>query len=128
MQRVFTNILCKNVAETAKFYENLLGMQRHFDSDWFVILTHPDVAGLEYGILQRDHESVPEGAQTTAGGVIVTFVVEDCDQVYSRAQEIGARIISKPTDMFYGQRRMLLNDPEGTVIDVSAPTAPLIEG
>jgi hypothetical protein len=45
MQRCFTNILCADVDGTASFYENLLGMHRHYDSDWFVILSHHDLAG-----------------------------------------------------------------------------------
>lgn len=127
MKRAFTNILSSNVRKTAEFYEKLLGMTRHFDSDWFVILTHPDINGLEYGILQKDHETVPALARTEAGGAIVTFVVADCDRVHAIAKELNADILQDPTDMPYGQRRLLLRDPDGTIIDVSAPTAPLTE-
>jgi len=127
MKRAFTNTLSNNVRKTAEFYEKLLGMKRHFDSDWFVILTHPGINGLEYGILQKDHEIVPEVARTEPGGSIMTFVVEDCDRVHATARELRADIVNEPTDMPYGQRRMLLRDPDGTMIDVSAPTAPLAE-
>ena len=105
----------------AGFYAELLDMQRHFDSDWFVILTSPDLAGVELGILERDHEVVPPAARQAPAGVIVTFVVADCDEVYARAKAHGAEILEPPTDMFYGQRRMLLRDPDGTVVDVSSP-------
>ncbi len=127
MQRAFVNILSDNVAQTAEFYENLLGMTRHFNSDWFIILTHPNINDLEYGILQKDHAIVPVASRSDAGGMIVTFVVEDCDRIYTKAKELGALIVSEPTDMPYGQRRMLLQDPDGVMIDVSAPTAPLVE-
>ena len=127
MQRAFTNILCEDVEATARFYEQLLGMKRHFDSDWFVILTHDGIDGLEYGLLRRDHEVVPKAARTPPGGVIVTFVVDDCDSVHSMAVKIGADVVSKPTNMPYGQRRMLVRDPSGTMLDISVPTAPLTE-
>ena len=123
MQRAFVNILSENVAVSAKFYEELLGMTRHFDSDWFVILTHPDIDGLEYGILQRDHQIVPEAVRCMPAGVIMTFVVLDCDALYQQALRMHAEIVEKPTDMPYGQRRMLVRDPDGTVLDISAPTA-----
>lgn len=123
MQRCFTNVLSSDVAATASFYEHLLGMTRHFDSDWFVILTHPDIDGLEFGILQRDHAIVPPDVRAAPAGVIVTFVVADCDEVHRRAVAAGATVIEPPADMPYGQRRMLLRDPDGTVLDVSAPTA-----
>jgi len=125
MKRALTNILSCNVSATADFYEKLLGMKRDFVSDWFIILTHPDIKGLEYAILNKGREIVPDIARMDAGGVIITFVVEDCDKVYMIANDLGAEIISKPTDMPYGQRRMLLKDPDGTIIDISAPTAPL---
>lgn len=128
MQRSFVNILSENVDATASFYERLLDMERHFDSDWFVILTHAGIKDLEYGILQRDHDFVPECARAKPAGVIVTFVVLDCDRVHDRAVEMGADIVQPPTDMPYGQRRMLARDPEGTLIDVSAPTAPIQQG
>ncbi|RED48053.1 VOC family protein [Aestuariispira insulae] len=123
MQRVFSNILANDVDRTASFYEALLGMRRHFNSGWFVILTHDGMPGLEYGILKRDSDIVPPDVREAPQGVIITFVVEDCDLVHQIAQEMKADIIQPPTDMPYGQRRMLLRDPEGAVLDISAPTA-----
>lgn len=123
MQRCFTNILSGDVEQTAVFYEGVLDMRRHFNSDWFVILTHPDIDGLELGVLQRDHDVVPQPIRTVPSGIILTFVVADCDAVYDKARAFNAEVLEAPTDMFYGQRRMLLRDPDGTVVDVSAPTA-----
>jgi predicted enzyme related to lactoylglutathione lyase len=124
MQRAFVNLLSGSVNTAADFYQNLLGMTRHYDSDWFIILTHPDIPGLEYGILQRNHPIVPAAVQTAPAGLIMTFVVKDCDIIHQRAQRLGADIIEAPTDMPYGQRRMLVRDSDGTVLDISAPTAP----
>lgn len=125
MQRSFTNILCENIEASASFYEALLGMKRHFSSDWFIILTHDNIDGLEFGLLDKSHETVPKNVSASPAGVIVTFVVDDCDNAHKKAIELQADIIKPPTDMFYGQRRMLLKDPEGTVLDISAPTAPV---
>ena len=123
MKRTFTNILCKDPSQTATFYERLLGMKRHADFGWFIILTHEGMPGLEFGLLNRSHETVPDDLATTPAGVIVTFVVEDVEPYLSIARDISAEIVQEPTDLFYGQRRMLLRDPEGAVIDVSSPTA-----
>ncbi|WP_026261486.1 VOC family protein [Kiloniella laminariae] len=123
MQRAFANILSDNISGTAKFYEELLGMTRHFDSDWFIILSHPDIEGLEYGLLRRDHAIVPEPARAAPAGIIMTFVVMDCDAIYQQALRMQAEVVEKPTDMAYGQRRMLVRDPEGTILDISSPVA-----
>ena len=125
MQRCFVNILVDDVAVSAQFYEALLGMKRHFESDWFIIMSHADQPALEYGLLRKDHEIVPGQVALEAGGMMVTFVVDDCDEAHERAKEMGANIIEEPRDMFYGQRRMILTDPDGTHLDISAPTAPV---
>jgi predicted enzyme related to lactoylglutathione lyase len=124
LQRAFTNILAADLPQTVGFYEHLLGRTRHFDSDWFVILTHPVLPDLETGVLGRDHAVVPSGIATAPGGVMLTFVVDDCDRVFAQAQQIGAAIIQPPTDMPYGQCRLVLRDADGTVIDISAPISP----
>lgn len=120
MNRIFTNVLCSDVEATAQFYQDLLGMTRHYNSDWFIILTDPDIPNFEYGLLQRTNDIVPESEQASPAGVMVTFLVEDCNIVYDTARGMGAEIIAAPVDMPYGQRRMLLRDPEGTCLDISS--------
>jgi len=39
--------------------------------------------------------------------------VDNVDKHYKRAKKAGAKIISKPEDMFYGDRRYGAADPEG---------------
>ncbi len=121
MNRHFVNVLCQDPSQTALFYQSLLGMTRHYDMDWFVLLTHPDMPGLEFGLLQIDHDSVPAAHRSGPAGIILTFVVEDVDSVHEAAQATGVEIVTPPTDMPYGQRRLLLRDPAGALVDVSAP-------
>ncbi len=123
MKRCFTNILCADVDRTAQFYQDLLGLTRHYDSDWFVILTHPDLPQLEFGLLQRQHDIVPAEIAAAPAGMVITFVTDDVQTAFETAQHLGADILQEPTDMPYGQRRCLLRDPEGTVVDISAPIA-----
>lgn len=124
MQRAFVNLLCADVARTARFYEACFGLARQFDSDWFVLFGSDDVAGFEFGLLQRDHETVPEALRDAPRGLVATFVVDDCETTFARALELGAEALEPPHDTPYGQRRALVRDPEGAVVDISAPTAP----
>lgn len=91
-----------------------------FDSDWFVNLQAPENDAVELGILQRDHELVPERFRNAAGGGMLTIVVDNVDAVYERARARGEEIVEAPRDWFYGQRRMLLVDPNGMLVDVSS--------
>lgn len=122
MQRAFANILTDSIEDTASFYENLLGMHRHFTSDWFIILTHPQMPGYELGILDRSHAVVPEPARESGGTMMMTFVVNDIGGTEEIARHMGAVVVEPPRRMDYGQTRMIVRDPAGTLVDLSAPT------
>lgn len=121
MNRAFANILCDEVAPTAQFYEDILGFRRTGDFGWFILLCHDGLPGFELGVLNRNHETIPHGVATNPAGVIMTFVVEDLDVIYQEAVTRKAEIVQDPTDLPYGQRRLMLRDPAGTLVDVSSP-------
>lgn len=121
MNRAFTSILCDDVARTAQFYQDLLGMKRAGDFGWFIVLSHDDMPGFEMGVLAHDHETIPAGVSGYPAGAMLTFVVNDVEATYGQAMAMKAEIIQPPTDLPYGQRRLMLRDPFGTVVDVSSP-------
>ena len=120
MQRRFANILTEEVAATAAFYETLFGMTPKFSSDWFVNLADPENSAIELGILKQTSEIVPARAREAPAGIMLTFVVNDCDAIHEKAQAANAVIVEPPRDMPYGQRRMILRDPAGTFVDISS--------
>ena len=124
MRRCFVNLLSDDLALARDWYVGLFGWRVDFDSDWFVHLQSPDDDDVELGLLRRDHEIVPEELGSVAAGVIVTLVVDDVDAVHRAALAAGVEVVEEPRDLFYGQRRMLLRDPDGTVVDVSAECEP----
>ncbi|UGT63393.1 VOC family protein [Nocardia asteroides] len=119
----FVNICSDRLSTTRDFYVDLLGFHVSFDSDWFVQLSAED-SGAIIGIMARDHELVPEQARGAASGSYLTIVVDDVETVFARAKELSVPIVEEPKDLFYGQRRMLVVDPNGVLVDVSSPTAP----
>lgn len=121
MNRAFSNILTGDVSATAQFYEDLLGMKRTGDFGWFVILSHDDMPGFELGVLDRNHETIPAGVTANPSGVVLTFVVTSVEDVHSQAMIMNAVIVEGPTDLPYGQRRLMLRDPAGTALDISSP-------
>ncbi len=115
-----TNICSDNLAESRDFYTKLFDFKVDYDSDWFVHLISKDKK-LELGIIDRTNEIVPKGFQNNPQGFYVTFVVDNADEVFKIAESEKFEIISEPTDTFYGQRRLLLKDPNGTLVDISSP-------
>lgn len=120
INRLMTNICSDNLAESRDFYTKLLDFEVAYDSDWFVQLASKD-KGLELGIIDRTNEIVPEDFQQLPQGFYITFVVEDADEVFKIAESENFEIVSPPSDTFYGQRRLLLKDPDGALVDISSP-------
>ncbi|WP_260311395.1 VOC family protein [Roseivirga seohaensis] len=115
-----TNICSDNLAASRDFYTKLFDFKVDFDSDWFVHLISKN-KNLELGIIDRTNEIVPKDFQNNPQGFYVTFVVDNVDEIFRIAESEKFEIISEPRDMFYGQRRLLLKDPNGTLVDISSP-------
>ncbi len=119
--RILANICSSDLDKSKAFYVKLLGFNVKYDSDWYVQLCSPDDAEIEYGIIQRDHELVPEDYQVAPTGMYITFVVHDVDDIYEKALEMKVTILQEPRNEFYGQRRFLAKDPDGCLIDICSP-------
>ena len=124
VQRLFLNWLSKDPAAARDFYVQVLGFRPAFESDWFIQLNAPGQSGLELGLLRRDGETIPGAEREAPRGAMLTIVVPDADEVLARAREYGAEIVEEPRNLFYGQRRLLLKDPDGALVDVSSECDP----
>ena len=119
--RILTNICSEDLQKSKEFYVELLGFNVKYDSDWYVQLCSPEDPEIEYGIIQRNHELVPLEYQSTPTGMYVTFVVNDVDLTYKKALDMGLAIFQEPRNEFYGQRRFLVKDPNGCLLDICSP-------
>lgn len=124
INRAFANVLSESLPESRDFYVQLLGFTVAFDSDWFVNLQDPENPGNELGIWRRDHELIPQAYRAAPQGTILTFVVDDVDAVHATAVTNGVEVIKPVRQLFYGQRSMLVRDPDGQLVDVSSPGTP----
>ncbi|MEM0933964.1 MAG: VOC family protein [Bacteroidota bacterium] len=120
IDRLLINICSDNLAASRDFYTKLFDFQVEYDSDWFVHLLSQDKK-LELGIIKRTNEIVPREFQQSPKGFYITFVVDSTDDVFSIAKSENFEILNEPSDTFYGQRRLLLKDPDGSLVDVSSP-------
>ncbi len=115
-----TNICSDNLPESRNFYTKLFDFNVDFDSDWFIHLISKDKK-LELGIIDRTNDILPKDFQDNPQGFYVTFVVDNADEIFQIAESEKFEIINEPTDTFYGQRRLLLKDPNGVLVDISSP-------
>ena len=120
INRLLINICSDKLPESKDFYTNLFDFQIGYDSDWFVHLISNDKQ-LEIGIIDRKNQIVPKEYQKYPQGFYLTFVVDNADAIFEDAKRYNFEILEVPTDTMYGQRRLLLKDPNGAMIDVSSP-------
>lgn len=118
INRMITNICSDKLEQSKIFYTTLLNFEVVFDSDWYLQLRSKE-KNFELGIIDSSSEVVPPGLNNP-DGVYLTFVVDSADNVYQIAKTHDFEIIQAPEDTFYGQRRLLLKDPNGCSIDVSS--------
>jgi catechol 2,3-dioxygenase-like lactoylglutathione lyase family enzyme len=121
INRLIPNICSDLLPESKQFYTELLGFTLAFDSDWYVQVTSPREPRLELGFIRRDHELVPEPYRQLPQGLYVTVVVDEVDAIYGKLRSAGLEVLQPPKDEFYGQRRMLVTDPNGLLLDISTP-------
>lgn len=120
INRLMINICSANVMKSRDFYIQLFDFEVSFDSDWFVQLVSKD-KNLELGIIDKTNDMVPKDVQNNPQGFYITFVVDNVDEVYVTAKSKQLEIVSEPRDTFYGQRQLLLKDPDGALLDISSP-------
>lgn len=121
MNRMITNICSESLERTRDFYANLFHMNVEYDSDWYVQLKaveHP----FELGIIDKNHEMVPADFRQNPTGFYISFVVNDVHYIYEKAKQLNYEVLEEPKPTFYGQVRMLLKDPSGSLLDVSSLT------
>jgi len=122
LNRLLINIVSQQLEGSTKFYTELFDFRVDYESDWFVHLIS-EKNNLELGIITPTSEVTPKGLGDTSNGFYLTFVVDNVDEIYKKATTAELTIIEKPKDTFYGQRRLLLKDPNGVILDVSSPVA-----
>ncbi len=119
IHRLIFNICSSNLVESKSFYTTLFDFTVGFESDWFINLKSQSQP-YEIGIIEKENDLAPSESRNNPTGVYLTFVEEDVEATYQLAKSLNFEILQAPEDTFYGQRRMLLKDPDGLVVDVSS--------
>lgn len=117
-------LMTGDVAATSRFYVEHFQFRPLFESDWYVHLQSSEDKRVNLGIVQGDHETIPEEGRGRAGGVLINFEVKDVDLVYERIVAAGLPILRSLRDEPFGQRHFIVRDPNGVLVDVIKPIPP----
>jgi uncharacterized glyoxalase superfamily protein PhnB len=105
--------------ESAAFFQRHLGLQPIFQASWVVMLARPGEEIIALGLMSSDHPSRPPGPELFNGqGMLWTAQVSDATALYERLRREDAPIHHELCDCPWGQRRFMLKDPSGILIDI----------
>ena len=111
-------LMTGDVAGTAAFYVEHFRFRPLFSTDWYVHLQSSEDKRVNLGIVDGDHDTIPQEGRGRTSGLLINFEVRDPDAVYERAVAAGLPILRTLRDEPFGQRHFITRDPNGVLIDV----------
>ncbi|MER6301052.1 VOC family protein [Kitasatospora sp. NPDC001539] len=128
MAFVSIRIITGDVARLVGFYEKATGIVAAWATEDFAELRTPGatlaVAGTRTVPLFAPGSARPADNRS----VITELLVDDVDAVYRNLTGLVADFVTEPTTMPWGNRSLLVRDPDGNLVNFFAPvTAAAIE-
>ncbi|MGZ0202475.1 VOC family protein [Streptomyces sp. RM1] len=122
----FTSIrvITGEVARMVGFYERATGVRASWSTDDFAELRTASATLAVAGV--RTVPLFAPGAARPADNhsVIIEFMVDDVDRVHRDLAEVVPDFVQQPTTMPWGNRSLLLRDPDGNLVNFFTPVTP----
>ncbi len=118
MKSLLPVICSESLPASRDFYVSLFGLVPIFEIDWYIQLQSPNDKNLQIAFVERQHPSVPRHYQKMAQGTIITIELENVDEMYAKAKDLGLSITLDLRDEEWGQRHFMSVDPNGLLVDV----------
>jgi uncharacterized glyoxalase superfamily protein PhnB len=126
MELVQSRIVTDDVAGLAAFYARLVGTPVTLN-DYYVEVP---AGAMSVGFSKRrfteyaEDQAAPSGRSDRRDQIVLDFVVDDVDQEFKRIDRLGVDWVLEPTTQPWGNRSMVLRDPEGNLVNIfSRPEA-----
>lgn len=108
--RIVPNIASDRVADVRGFYAGLFGLDTVMDLGWIVTLASDEAISPQVSVMAEGGSGAPVPD--------LSIEVDDVDEVYRRAREMGCTIVHDLTDEPWGVRRFFTEDPTGKLLNV----------
>jgi uncharacterized glyoxalase superfamily protein PhnB len=124
MNFVSIRLITDDVARLADFYELVTGGTATRTGDVFAELTtsHATLAIGSTRTVAMFGPGATEPAQNRSA--IIEFLTPDVDADYVRLRDVVDSWVNEPTDMPWGNRSLLLRDPDGNLVNLFTPVTP----
>ncbi|MEU3861554.1 VOC family protein [Streptomyces sp. NPDC028722] len=124
MNFVSIRIITGDVARLVDFYERAIGVAADWSTEDFAELRTASATLAVAGV--RTVPLFAPGAARPADNhsVIIEFLVDDVDRVHQNLTGSVEDFVQAPTTMPWGNRSLLLRDPDGNLVNFFTPVTP----
>jgi len=124
MDFVSIRIITGDVARLVAFYERATGVPATWATEDFAELRTP-TATLAIASTRTVPLFAPDSARPADNHSVITeFLVDDVDRVHRDLAGFVADFVTEPTTMPWGNRSLLLRDPDGNLVNFFTPVTP----
>ncbi|REH45910.1 putative enzyme related to lactoylglutathione lyase [Kutzneria buriramensis] len=114
-------MITDDVARLVDFYEHVTGLTAAWATPDFAEIATPAFT-LAIGGTRTVALFGPGAARPADNhSLIVEFLVDDVDAEYKRLVDRSVDVVAEPTDMPWGNRSLLVRDPDGTLVNLFTP-------
>ena len=112
-------IVTEKLAETKKFYTEILGFGVTFENEFYLLMHTPDKSAEISFLLPNHPTQQPLFQKAFRGeGMYLTIEVEDVDAIHKEIKKKGVAIKIELRDEPWGDRHFAIQDPNGIGIDI----------
>ncbi|MFF4182740.1 VOC family protein [Streptomyces sp. NPDC001691] len=126
MNFVSVRIITGDITRLVAFYEHATGVRADWSTEDFAEL-RTAAATLAIGSTRTVPMFAPGAAHPADNrSVILEFLVEDVDEVHRTLTGSGSGedLVQRPTTMPWGNRSLLVRDPDGNLVNFFTPVTP----
>ena len=124
MDFISVRIITGDVARLVSFYERVTGVPANWFGEDFAELS-TGRATLAIGSTRTVPLFAPGAARPADNHtVIIEFLVDDVDGVHQNLAGFVEDFVTEPTTMPWGNRSLLIRDPDGNLVNFFTPVTP----
>jgi predicted enzyme related to lactoylglutathione lyase len=106
------------------FYEQALGVAAEWATDQFAEIVTPGATIAISATALTDRFAAGAVAPRANGGMMIEVLVDDVDAERDRIAELAGGLVMEPTTLPWGNRSLLVRDPDGNVLNLFTPVTP----
>ena len=114
-------VITADLAPLVAFYESATGIPARWSTEDFAEIVTPGATLALAAERTMALFGSPAARPAANASVIIEFRVDDVDAAYETIRPLTREVVQKPTTMPWGNRSLLVRDPDGNLVNFFTP-------